>query len=326
MPKHNTKKTVAPRNKKPQDHRDGRLPKGAPVQPKTAVAALNTVKLGPQQGKTGEYITVEVVSGRIFDEDCLVLFEEIPGGAQTQARQTLLQGKKRLLVQVPDLSSAATDRFRVAVQYDSSTASDPNDTGADQFDFQTPDRFTVQRTTLGTPMVTQLDPDHGPCAGGGNVTITGQNFPVPPGVWFGNAQATVRNNPAPTPTSVSVVAPGQQAGMVVVGVTNPAHTIQPTPNQPWDLYTYANQPVVTGVSPASGPDTGNTAVTITGSNFTSVSAVYFGADLATNYVVANATTIHAQSPAEPAGDIDVRVVNPGGTSPINRPADLFTYS
>jgi len=325
MPKQNSKKSAPPRNKKAQDLRDGRLPKGGPAKVKPAALLLNSVKVGPQQAKASDAITVEVVSGSVFDTDCSVLFEEIDSQVKTPGDKTGLQGNKRLLAQVPNLGKDSA-RFRVVVEYADGSFSDPNPTGVDEFDYESQDGITAMKLTVGAPMVTGLNPDHGPCAGGGNVTISGTNFPVPPGVWFGNARATINNPPAPTPTSISVVVPGQQAGTVEVVVSNPAHTLKSTPNQPWDLYTYADQPGVTGVSPASGPATGNTPVTITGTNFTSFTAVSFGADLATSFVVVKSSPITAQPPAEPAGAVDVVVTNPAGNSPVNRPGDLFTYS
>ena len=51
-------------------------------------------------------------------------------------------------------------------------------------------------------------------------------------------------------------------------------------------------PTVTGVSPASGPSTGGTTVTITGTGLTSTSAVKFGDTPATTFLVQNDTHRH----------------------------------
>ncbi len=84
-------------------------------------------------------------------------------------------------------------------------------------------------------------------------------------------------------------------------------------------------PVVTAVSPASGPPAGGTSVTITGTTFTAATVVDFGVTSAASFVVVNATTITAVTPAAAAGTVDVRVTTlNGGTSGIV-PADQFTF-
>jgi hypothetical protein len=73
-------------------------------------------------------------------------------------------------------------------------------------------------------------------------------------------------------------------------------------------------PTVTGISPTSGPASGGTAVTVTGTNFRTPASIAF-ADLgagkaATSVVVVNPTTITATTPAHTAGLKDVVVMNP----------------
>ncbi len=75
-------------------------------------------------------------------------------------------------------------------------------------------------------------------------------------------------------------------------------------------------PVVSGISPSSGPTAGGTPVTITGSGFTSPATVRIKGVLATSVVVVNANTLTAVTPAGTAGSVDVSVVvsgNQGGT-------------
>jgi hypothetical protein len=87
--------------------------------------------------------------------------------------------------------------------------------------------------------------------------------------------------------------------------------------------TIAAAPVVTGISPTSGPAAGGTLVTITGTGFTGATAVDFGTNPATGLTVVNDTTITADSPAG-TGAVDVTVATPSGTSATS-PADEFTY-
>jgi hypothetical protein len=85
-------------------------------------------------------------------------------------------------------------------------------------------------------------------------------------------------------------------------------------------------PAITKVAPASGPTTGHTTVTITGSHFTGATKVYFGATTAPalSFHVVSDTQMTAVSPVHAAGTVDVRVLTPGGISPITT-LDHFTF-
>src|SRR6185312_9439943 len=83
-------------------------------------------------------------------------------------------------------------------------------------------------------------------------------------------------------------------------------------------------PAITGISPTSGPVTGGTVVTISGSGLLGVTAVNFGTIAATSFTVNSDTSITATAPAAAAGSVDVTVTAPGGTSATS-PADLYTY-
>ncbi len=83
-------------------------------------------------------------------------------------------------------------------------------------------------------------------------------------------------------------------------------------------------PVVTGVSPASGPQAGGTAVTVTGTDLAGATSVSFGGHNAASFSCA-ATSCTATAPASSvAGTVDVRVTTAGGTSAVV-PADRFGY-
>jgi hypothetical protein len=84
-------------------------------------------------------------------------------------------------------------------------------------------------------------------------------------------------------------------------------------------------PAVTSLSPTSGPTTGGTSVTITGTNLTGATAVDFGAAPATSFTVNSATSITASAPASTAGTFDVTVTTPGGTS-LTTSNDQYTYT
>src|SRR5580704_6194976 len=82
------------------------------------------------------------------------------------------------------------------------------------------------------------------------------------------------------------------------------------------------RPVVTGISPTSGPAAGGTSVTVTGTNLTG-GTVAFGPNAATG-VTCGATSCTTTSPAG-TGTVDVEVTTTAGTSAATS-ADQFTYT
>ncbi len=171
---------------------------------------------------------------------------------------------------------------------------------------------------LGAPAVSGLSPASGPTTGGTSVTISGTNLAGASAVRFGTAAATITSSSA---TQIVATAPGGAAGTVDVTVTTPGGT---SPTSPADGFSYVlGAPAVSGLSPASGPTTGGTSVTISGTNLAGASAVRFGTAAAT-ITSSSATQIVATAPGGAAGTVDVTVTTPGGTSPTS-PADGFSY-
>ena len=85
---------------------------------------------------------------------------------------------------------------------------------------------------------------------------------------------------------------------------------------------------VSSISPTTGPITGQTNITITGSGFVTNNAtgVNVGTVAATaNFKVVNDTTITVDTPAQAAGAFDVVVTSAAGNSAAT-PADVFTYA
>ncbi|MCZ2108968.1 MAG: IPT/TIG domain-containing protein [Dehalococcoidia bacterium] len=179
--------------------------------------------------------------------------------------------------------------------------------------------YTYVALTL--PVVTSISPATGPVAGGTAITITGSGF-------TGATLVMVGPNPATTftilsDTTITAWIPTGSAGVVDVLVTTPAGTSMATPADEF-IYTPTGLPVVTAVTPTSGPTTGGTYVTVSGMGFSSAIGVTFGGIAATNMQVLSDTSITAQSPANPAGVVDVIVTNANGSSTANT-ADQFTY-
>lgn len=80
---------------------------------------------------------------------------------------------------------------------------------------------------------------------------------------------------------------------------------------------------VSQVSPTSGPATGGTSVTVTGTGFTTPSTVLFGGTPATNVSVQTGTTISCTTPAHASGTVDVAVQNSNGTGSL---PNSFTFT
>ena len=81
-------------------------------------------------------------------------------------------------------------------------------------------------------------------------------------------------------------------------------------------------PVVSGVSPSSGPASGGTTITVNGSGFTAQATVTVGGTAATNVSVASSSSLTATTPQHSAGLVAVAVTTTGGTSSLG---NSFTY-
>jgi len=108
-------------------------------------------------------------------------------------------------------------------------------------------------------------------------------------------------------------------------VTDQTTPTAQTSSKTFSLIVISTAPTVTAVSPNTGPTTGGTAVTISGTNLTGATAVKFGNTNATSFTVISATQIVTTSPAGSLGTVDVTVRTSVGTSPITS-ADQFSYA
>ena len=87
--------------------------------------------------------------------------------------------------------------------------------------------------------------------------------------------------------------------------------------------TGSNTVSVTGISPTTGPPSGGTSVTVTGTDLSGATAVDFGSTPGT-ITADSATSLTATAPAG-TGTVDVTVTTPDGTSATSS-ADQFTYT
>ncbi|HEV7524756.1 MAG TPA: IPT/TIG domain-containing protein, partial [Acidimicrobiia bacterium] len=150
-----------------------------------------------------------------------------------------------------------------------------------------------------------------------------------------STNATVTSYGAVVLTTANLVGPGPAAtscnlphavpqtdgiSATLTGTGGPTTTATPTCRPTGSVCT----PIISSVSPSSGPTAGGTSVTISGFDFTGTTAVNFGATPATTFTVNSSTSITATAPAGTAGTVDITATDSAGTSSTST-ADQFTY-
>ena len=173
----------------------------------------------------------------------------------------------------------------------------------------------------GAPKIWLLSRNTGPITGGTVVTVAGSGFVPSDVVSFGSAPGTNVSVNA-TGTSLQVTAPSNAAGTVEMTVTTSAGTSATSSVE--DLFAYG-PPVVTGVTPDAGAQSGGNTVTVAGSGFVPGVTVYFGTSTSTAVTVQpGGESLDAVAPANTAGPVDITVTSPQGTSATN-PHDSYFY-
>lgn len=181
-------------------------------------------------------------------------------------------------------------------------------------------RITILNDDAPLPVITALSRNAGPMSGGATVVITGTNLGAATAVNFGAAPAwsfTINSDTQITATSPSGF------GLVDVQVITDA-AASDTSGAADDFF-FAPEPVVTSLSPATGPTAGGTTVVLTGTGFDRATDVRFGG-LSSSFTVDGDTQITAVSPARMAGVTDVLVSTPGGSNNGSGAGDDFTYA
>ncbi|MEU1850426.1 IPT/TIG domain-containing protein [Streptomyces sp. NPDC019990] len=166
---------------------------------------------------------------------------------------------------------------------------------------------------VGAPFKSSLGTSSGPLAGGNTITLSGTGLSTATSVSFGGVTATPTVN---SDSSLSVTVPaGAAAGPVAVSVTTAGGTNNGL------TYTYVDAPTITSLTPTSGPTSGGTAVTITGTGLDSTESVTFDGAPAP-FSVINTATLSVVTPPGTAGAADVVVTNPAGSDTAT---GAFTY-
>ncbi|MEU3989563.1 IPT/TIG domain-containing protein [Streptomyces platensis] len=187
------------------------------------------------------------------------------------------------------------------------TVTSPSGTGTVPVTVTTPGGTSnpLQFFYVGAPFKSSISPVSGITGGGNTVTINGTGLTTATEVHFGAATATpsVVNDGQLTVT----VPAGAAAGPVGVSVTTAGGTNNGL------TYTYVDAPTISTINPNSGPASGGTVVTITGTNFSTTQSVTFGATPAP-FSVINDTTLSVVTPPGAVGATDVTVTTTGGSA------------
>jgi len=212
------------------------------------------------------------------------------------------------------LAAGTTYYFRVVAYNTSGQASSPSG----QVSYTTP----ATPPSTPTPTVTAVSPASGPASGGTAITISGTNFASGATVRVGgNAAGSVTFVSA---TQLRATTPAGTAGARDVQVTNPSGAL----GTRIGAFTYtasSSTLTVSGVSPSSGPKSGGTVITVTGSGFVSGARVSIGTLVAGNVAFVSSTQLRATTPySGSAGARDVRVTNPNSQYAIRTSG--FTYT
>ncbi|NBQ70426.1 MAG: hypothetical protein EBU46_16985, partial [Nitrosomonadaceae bacterium] len=163
------------------------------------------------------------------------------------------------------------------------------------------------------PTVNSVQPNVGSPAGGTNITINGSNFVGNTSVTIGGVAVTGLN--FISSTQITATTPAGSLGSASVVVTtpygaNPANT----------LFTFANVPTISSISPAVGPLGGSNTVTLTGSYFVAgATTVTIGGTqiAAASVTVTGTTSLTFVAPAgQNVGEVDVTVTTIGTSAPI----------
>ena len=178
------------------------------------------------------------------------------------------------------------------------------------------------------PTITAISPTSGPAAGGTSVTVNGTCLD-------GNAYSfRFGANSAPgyycsSSTQCSVTSPGGTVGVVDV-ITSVGMPAAQSASTSADQFSYT-APIVTFISPSTGPITGGTSVSLSGSGFPvpGMQVSFVGAGGISANAQAKCVVHFLCNVVTPAvahtGQVDIIATVPGGSS-VTSPGDVFSYT
>lgn len=285
------------------DNGSATLTKGFEYVGPTPGAPPAITAIDPATGTAGAHqFTVVTITGTGFQHDATVKFGSVA------AHDIVVVSDSTIITFAPPHDAGAVDV--VVTNHDGQSATSPV-----QFIYTAP-------APGAKPTVTKIDPPSGSTTGEHDfnfITITGTGFARGATVTFGDIAAG--HAEVIGGTSIIAQPPNHAAGTVDITVTNPdgqSGTLSPG-------YTYIAPLAVTAVAPNTGTSAGGDSVTITGTGFQPNASVRFDGIPATNVAVgADGTSLTATTPAHPAGEANLYVINPNGQTGGLHEAFTFT--
>jgi hypothetical protein len=161
-------------------------------------------------------------------------------------------------------------------------------------------------TYIAPPTPTAVFPTTGVIAGGDSVAITGTGLTGTTSVKFGTISAT--SFTVVSDTEVDAITPAHLVSTVPINITTLGGTDSSL------SFSFQPSPVISSITPTSGPIAGGTVVTITGAGLINALDVNFGTTAATAVTVESDNTITATAPTEAAGASAITVNTASATS------------
>ncbi len=188
----------------------------------------------------------------------------------------------------------------------------------------------VEGIPMGPPSVTSVTPNQTQCGAGTAITIAGGNFSAVSRVELDTPLLTAPLTFTVNSTSsITATVPANMPGgvyEVVVYTASGGSSALPLRLASTDQV--SGLPIISGLTPNSGPVAGGTAVTVNGSCFEPGSRFFFGSSEGSVAQCPRTTQCTVYSPAATAtGAFPVDVTaKAGGAASMTNPADLFTYT
>jgi len=258
----------------------------APTQAASSKPSISSIS--PAKGPTSGGTKVSI-KGKNFTKSSMVYFGDV------KAKKVAYKSSKHLIATSPKIALSPSVDVNITVKTSKGKSN------------------KKKYAYKALPITYDITPHFGPASGGTKVTVNGRHFTTTSKVTFGNSKS-------PKVTYVSstkliAVVPKRSAATTHVRVHTQYGTS--TTNGDDTRFTTTITPAITSISPAKGPTSGGTKVTIRGSNFTKSSVVHFG-DAKASVKYESKTKLVATSPAialSPSVDVDVKVTN--GNEPSN---------
>lgn len=265
--------------------------------------SVTIASVSPEVGDTAGGTPVTIV-GTGFAPGTIIEFHTSPIGT---LHNTVIHDSTRITGETPPSLPADQEQMVDVVVRNSFG----NDTLVQGFEFRTCADPTLPLA------IDSARPSHGPVTGGTRVTLPGTGLTTGTLVTFGGKPGSNVDHTG-SPCSLSVeTPPGDFPGPVDVTVltATDSYTLA-------DGFSYTAMGI-SSVSPAQGPITGGTNVTITGSGFVDPTGVNFGGVPAVSGLYININTyVVVTPPAALPGPVDVTVTNFNGTDTLQ---DGFVY-